>query len=313
MTPGGTAREASRALGGIATAVTREQLGPLGTLGTLGRVIRLGALVTLGVACGSKPESTAQAQPPASPSAPRDAADRSDAAATRSAAGAGVIPEAARQLVTGIIADWSSTTVTLRRWHRDGGAWIADGDPWQGVIGKTGAAWGSGLHGDGAPPGHDGPVKREGDGKSPAGAFAIRGTYGYAADPPPHTVLPYTQTTADWQCIDDPASSHYTWIVDRSRLAIDWTSAEPMRRRDELYTWVIDIAHNRAAAPGGGSCIFFHVWRGPKSATVGCTAMPEPKLTKLIGGLDATAVYLLLPRTEYEAFAAPWGLPRGEK
>ena len=126
-------------------------------------------------------------------------------------------------------------------------------------------------------------------------------------------MLPYTQTTADWQCVDDPASSHYTQIVEGSHLAVDWTSAEPMRRRDELYTWVIDIAHNRAATPGGGSCIFFHVWRGPKSVTVGCTAMPEPALAKLIGGLDATAVYVLLPRAEYDAFAASWGLPRGEK
>ena len=27
------------------------------------------------------------------------------------------------------------------------------------------------------------------------------------------------------------------------------------------------------------------------------------------GGLDATAVYVLLPRAEYDAFAGPWSLP----
>jgi hypothetical protein len=41
--------------------------------------------------------------------------------------------------------------------------------------------------------------------------------------------------------------------------------------------------------------------------------MPEPTLAQLIGGLDATAVYVLLPRAEYDAFAAPWGLPDAEK
>jgi hypothetical protein len=41
--------------------------------------------------------------------------------------------------------------------------------------------------------------------------------------------------------------------------------------------------------------------------------MPEPELTKLVSGLDATAVYVLLPRAAYDVFAAPWGLPRGEK
>jgi len=294
----------------------------------------LTTIIALGTGCNTGSETTAQAQPaaparPAPRAAPRDAASPRPAvapdgsASPRQTAGtssaaeprtdAGVIPEAARQLITGITADWTSTTVTLRQWRREGGAWIADGASWQGVIGKTGAAWGSGLHGDGAPAGRGGPSKKEGDGKAPAGAFSIRGVYGYAAAPPPKTVLPYTQTTADWQCVDDPASSHYTRIVDRSQLTPDWTSAEPMRRRDELYTWVIDIAHNRAATPGSGSCIFFHVWRGPRSFTVGCTAMPEPRLARLIGGLDATAVYVLLPRAEYDTFAAPWGLPRGEK
>jgi zinc D-Ala-D-Ala dipeptidase len=236
-----------------------------------------------------------------------------DPAANHASDGTSVIPATARQLITGITADWDATTVTLRRWHRRGGAWIADGSAWRGVIGKTGAAWGSGLHGDGAPGGHSGPSKREGDGKSPAGAFEIRSVYGYAATPPARTVLPYTQVTSDWQCVDDPASHYYTQILDRSGVSVDWSSAEQMRRHDELYTWVIDIAHNRARAPGAGSCIFFHVWRGPESSTVGCTAMPEPKLAQLIGGLDATAVYVLLPRTEYDAFAAPWGLPPGEK
>jgi D-alanyl-D-alanine dipeptidase len=313
------------------------------TSGARVRFAACGALLVLGAfgaACGNRPEATAQAQATASAprpspgdaasahdasahdrSSPRDGADARDAASrhngdvasTRDPAGTSVIPPGAHQLITGITADWRSTTVALRRWRRRDGAWIADGAPWQGVIGKTGAAWGSGLHGAGAPAGRAGPVKREGDARAPAGAFAIRGVYGYAAGPPPNTVLPYTQSTANWQCVDDPASSHYTHIVDRSNQAVDWTSAEPMRRRDALYTWVVDIAHNPAATPGGGSCIFFHVWRGPKSATVGCTAMPEPRLAALIGGLDATAVYVLLPRAEYDVFAAPWGLPRREK
>lgn len=225
---------------------------------------------------------------------------------------AAVIPASTRQLITGVIADWDATQVTLRRWRRDGDAWIADGAAWQGVIGK-GAAWGAGLHGSGPPRGRDGAAKREGDGKSPAGAFALRATYGYAARPPAKAALPYTQVTADWQCVDDAESPHYTQIVDRAHLpagaTVDWKSAEAMRRRDALYTWVVDIAHNPAAHPGDGSCIFLHVWRTATAATVGCTAMPERKLATLIAGLDPSAVYVLLPRTEYDALARSWGLP----
>ena len=83
--------------------------------------------------------------------------------------------------------------------------------------------------------------------------------------------------------------------------------------RPGVIAAIIDIAHNPAATPGAGSCIFFHVWRGPAAGTVGCTAMPEPALAQLIAGLDPTAVYVLLPRAEYGAFAEPWGLPAGEK
>jgi zinc D-Ala-D-Ala dipeptidase len=283
-------------------------------------VTRARLLVALLAACGGHdPQPTAQPAPPRTtdttdtPRAVQGAMDATTATGASAASVARVIPATTRQLVTGIVADWTSTAVTLRRWRRHAGAWIGDGDAWQGVIGKTGAAWGSGLHGDGAPGGRAGPSKREGDGKSPAGAFEIRGVYGYAAGPPPATVLPYTQVTANWQCVDDPASRHYTQILDRSGKAVDWISAEAMRRDDELYTWVIDIAHNRAAASGAGSCIFFHVWRGPTSPTAGCTAMTEPRLAQLIGELDATAVYVLLPRAEYDAFAAPWDLPPDEK
>ena len=43
---------------------------------------------------------------------------------------------------------------------------------------------------------------------------------------------------------------------------------------------------------------------------MGCTAMAEPKLAQLIGELDPRAVFVLLPRAEYDALAPRWGLPR---
>jgi L,D-peptidoglycan transpeptidase YkuD (ErfK/YbiS/YcfS/YnhG family) len=248
-------------------------------------VSRAAALAVCAWACG---------QPAAAPAGPR------------------VIPADARQLVTGVIADWDATAVTLRRWRRADRGWVADGPAWRGVIGR-GAAWGRGLHGDGPPAGRDGPRKREGDGKSPAGAFRLAGAYGYAARAPRTAQLPYTAVTADWECVDDPRSAHYTQILDRTRTTVDWASAEAMRRADALYTWVIAIAHNPGAVAGAGSCIFFHVWLDADTPTVGCTAMAEPAVARLVAELAPTAVYVLLPRADYDAFAAPWGLPRDEK
>ncbi len=254
----------------------------------------LGVLVAFG-ACGRS-----EPPPPVKPITPITPITTNDPA----------IPATARELVTAITDDWSSTHATLQRWRRDDTAWHRDGEPWPGVIGKSGAGWGAGLHGTGAPAGHAGPTKREGDGKSPAGVFALRGTYGYAKAPPAGTQRAYTAIDEAWKCVDDPASVHYDQILDQRTITpIDWTSAEDMRRRDDLYTWVVDVAHNPARQPGGGSCIFLHVWSGPDSSTTGCTAMAEPQLVELITTLDPTAVFVLLPKTEYAALASAWQLP----
>jgi D-alanyl-D-alanine dipeptidase len=210
----------------------------------------------------------------------------------------------ASDVVLAVADSWTSTTVTLSHWQRDKGAndWFQLGHPWPGVVGHSGLAWGSGLHGDGAPKGHAGPIKREGDGASPAGAFRITGSFGYV-QAPGRRVL--TETT---ECVDDPKSSAYNTIVEHTGSA-DWSSSEHMRRPDDLYSIGAVVDHNPARVPGGGSCIFLHVWDGPDSTTVGCTAMDHIKLAEALGTLGANPVFVLLPRAEYEALRKPWGLP----
>lgn len=256
--------------------------------------------------------SKSSAPPPAPVVVVADGGALADAAVRLGVADAAVdAPNAklvtADQLVTAIVPDWTSTRAELRLWQRDGATWTLAMGPWQGVVGTSGSAWGIGLHGSGAPAGRAGAVKRERDGKSPAGVFALRGSFGYA--PSAASKLPYQAVAAGWECVDDPQSAHYNAILDKRTTVVDWKSAEQMRRKDALYKWGVDVAHNASATPGGGSCIFLHVWRGPDSATVGCTAMPEDTLKMLIGKLDPAAVFVLLPRAEYDALAGAWGLP----
>jgi L,D-peptidoglycan transpeptidase YkuD (ErfK/YbiS/YcfS/YnhG family) len=256
-------------------------------------LIRALAAAVLLVACSSAEQKTESPAPPPPPSP-----SSSPIAATT------------RQLVTAIVPDWEATTAELRLWTRDDkGAWQPAGPAWQGVIGRTGAAWGVGLHGSGAPDGRTGPRKHEGDGKSPAGVFALASTFGYASTPPPRAGLPYTAVDASWKCVDDPASRHYNQILDERTVTKDWASAEDMRRTDDVYRWVVEVAHNANRTGGDGSCIFLHVWSGPGSATVGCTAMPEDKLASLLSALSPDVAFVLLPRAEYDALAPTWRLP----
>ncbi len=212
-----------------------------------------------------------------------------------------------------MVAGWDDVDAELRLWTRAaaGAPWQAAGSPWPATVGRAGVAWGRGLHGDGAPGPRPGPVKREGDGRSPAGLFELGPAFGYARSAPPATRLPYTAVDDRWRCVDDPASAFYNRVLDERAVRPDWRSAEDMRRADALYAWVVEVRHNPAAVPGGGSCIFLHVWGGPGAPTVGCTAMDEARLRALLIALDPAArpVLALLTAAEHDALAAAWGLP----
>ena len=236
---------------------------------------------------------------------------------------AGPVPDASRQLVLVTTAGWSATDGALQRYARtEGGPWQAVGEPVPVVVGRSGLGWGRGLHGE--PGARPGPVKAEGDGRAPAGAFRLSAAFGYADSAA--TGLPYVPTPG-LQCVDDGASASYNLVRPVAPDA-DWGSHETMRRRDGLYRIGVVVAHNgpgvdpalvpgarlAAAAPvaGGGSCIFLHVWRGPGSTTAGCTAMPDARLAEVLAWLDASAepVLVQLPASEARRLRRPWGLPR---
>jgi D-alanyl-D-alanine dipeptidase len=205
------------------------------------------------------------------------------------------------QLLVVTTPDWDATKGVLTMHERRNGtlmaAWTAVGDPVPIVVGRTGLAWGDGLP---LPLRREGPVKREGDGKAPAGLFALPSLFGYDAQPPgPH--MPYIIATPTVECVDDAASPHYNTIVDTREIAKTWTSSETMLRRDDLYREGVVVAHNsNPPVTGRGSCIFLHLWSGPDSTTAGCTAMSREDLARLTRWLDAERRPLLLQLTQGE-------------
>lgn len=218
----------------------------------------------------------------------------------------------ARQLVLVTTADWDSSQGTLRAYARDSaGGWQPAQAATPVAVGRSGSAWGLGLHGP-----QPGPTKREGDGRAPAGAFALGTAFGYAGDVA--TALPYQAMERDDWCIDVPASPLYNRIVDARNVGAQAVagSTEPMRRDlhadgDQRYKLGFVIEHNAQGQQGAGSCIFAHLWKAPGEATAGCTAMPEPAMQALLAWLDPDAhpVLVLLPDAEYARLQAAWQLP----
>ncbi len=218
-----------------------------------------------------------------------------------------------RQVVAVVTDSWDAIEGTLAYFDRAelGAPWHKVRGPLKTAVGRTGLAWGLGLHGQalGA-----GPVKKEGDGKAPAGVFRLSAVFGYgsAADAG-FLKMPYVPLGADTECVDDPASSYYNLIVERTGVeSVDWHSSEKMRRPDVLYKWGVVVDHNpMPRAASGGSCIFLHIWRGPASPTVGCTAMDESDMNQLLHWLNSASnpVLVQLPRAEYERFRTVWKLP----
>lgn len=177
------------------------------------------------------------------------------------------------------------------------------------TLGRTGLAQGRGevdlLKGT---------PKKEGDGKSPAGIFKFGTAFGYASKAAaPEFKLPYVQITEVTQCIEDSKSKYYNQIVDNTKVKNDWNTADFMLREDDLYKWGVFVEHNTTPTiEEGGSCIFFHLWRGPGKHTAGCTAMTENNMLDLIKWLDPEKEPRLVQLVEkdYPEFEKNFSLPK---
>lgn len=223
------------------------------------------------------------------------------------------IPNSCTQLLLVLTPSYSATAGFLYKFQRHD-----QNSPWQQVeakisivVGRSGLGWGSGLHAS-APP--DRPIKQEGDGRSPAGAFALSAAFGFPAAgelAPLH--FPYQQITQTLECVDDPASQHYNNLIDRKKSEnADWQSSEKMHNVPVDYRLGVFVDHNTAPPkPGGGSCIFLHVWGNPVGPTAGCTAMAETEMQKIITWLkkDAAPILVQLPQEEYAKLQDVWKLP----
>lgn len=217
-----------------------------------------------------------------------------------------------QQCLVVVAPAWNSKTALLHGFERASTTadWKMHGNDIPVVLGKNGLGWGPGLVETKTPVG---PRKMEGDNKGPAGIFRLGPAFGYASARRANWIkLHYVPLTKTTEGVDDPRSRYYNQLVDRSKVArVDWRSSEQMRRPDDLYKWGIFVAHNSAATPAAGSCIFMHIWKNSATATTGCTAMAERDLVRLLRWIDPSAQPLLIqmPSADYQSLQSQLHLP----
>jgi len=193
------------------------------------------------------------------------------------------------QLLLVVADDMNTSTALLQRYAMHAGQWARIGTAFPVNLGRNGLGWGIGMTALPRDPGD--PVKQEGDGRAPAGIFALGPVFGYGSGV--HTAMPYLRATDDLICIDDSRSPAYNRVV-RITPKLRFGSFEWMHRDDDLYALGIVVQHNTASVPGMGSCIFMHFERAPGAGTAGCTSMARSALQSVVRWLDPDKAPLLV-------------------
>ncbi len=197
-----------------------------------------------------------------------------------------------KQLIVVTTKDWSTPNGKLQRYENEGDHWHKVGKEVNIKLGRNGLGWGIGLH---SIPKDAKFIKKEGDGKAPAGIFELKQAFGYF----PFVVdYPYEVYKATDHCVDDVNSKFYNKIVDSTKIEIDYKSKEHMRFPKDYYKYGIVVNHNHideaGAKKGAGSCIFIHIKSVP---TAGCTVMREDEMKEIIEWLDVKSHPLLVQGT----------------
>jgi L,D-peptidoglycan transpeptidase YkuD (ErfK/YbiS/YcfS/YnhG family) len=172
----------------------------------------------------------------------------------------------ARQLITVVTVRHSSTSGTLRAWAKRGECWVPVAGPWPAWVGQRGIS----------------ENKREGDRKTPSGAFGIQRTM-YGVAPNPGVRYRYHRIVCgDWW-VEDPDSRFYNrfFHVRCGTTPPFDTTSDDMSRSPEAYKYLAVIDYNTGpVVPGRGSGIFLHVSRG--NPTIGCVSLPESRLLTIL-------------------------------
>jgi len=206
------------------------------------------------------------------------------------------LPNDSSQLLFVTTDGWNEKEGTLQRYERvkNSQAWVKVGERINIILGRNGLGWGKGLH---TTPSDAKYIKKEGDGRAPAGLFTLGNGFGYSDF---SINFPYSTYKTTDHCVDDSNSQWYNQIIDSKRVKKDYKSFEHMKLKNHLYKYGITVNHNPKQIANAGSCIFMHIRSGNGKGTAGCTAMREDEIITVLKWLkeESKPLLLQLPKDE---------------
>jgi L,D-peptidoglycan transpeptidase YkuD (ErfK/YbiS/YcfS/YnhG family) len=177
----------------------------------------------------------------------------------------------ARQVV---LVDAHGSGATIRACERSGTRYRQVLGPYAGHVGRGGVS----------------AAKREGDLKTPAGVFPVRGGFGVNGNPGLGAGS-WLRVDARDVWVDDPRSALYN-THQRLPAGGRWNSAERLQQ-SPAYSFAQVIGYNEARRPGAGSAIFMHVDQG--RGTAGCVSLPTSALLSVMRWERAGVVMAITP------------------
>ncbi len=213
-----------------------------------------------------------------------------------------------KQLIIVLAKDSIDTKGYLFKYELLNNQWIQIDKVKDVIIGKNGITKGRGVD---MSFDASGKSKVEGDGKSPSGIFTIGDAFGFTSlDKAKGIKLNYHPIDSFTRCIEDDRSKYYNQIVQGDEVQKDWIHADKMRNV-ELYEWGFFVDHNTPPINNAGSCVFFHIWRGPGRYTLGCTAMSKENILDLLYWINPIKNPLIIQyiASDYEILKTKMDLP----
>lgn len=178
------------------------------------------------------------------------------------------IAENTDQIVT--VVGTGGGSVKVEYWKKSGGEWTSS-------LSTNGFVGPGGITGN----------KKEGDGKTPAGAFRLGFAFGTSN---PGTKMPYRAIKDDSYWISNVNDPDYnTWQNRDSSNSAD----EHLISYKDSYKYAMVINYNtHNPTKGAGSAIFLHVSNG--SPTLGCVSIPESHMVTLMKELKDSAQMIIV-------------------